>query len=42
MKLLLRNKYYEKAILLKQKMQKILKHIVGNDDDPFGNSCVIL
>ena len=42
MKSLFRNAYYEKAILFKKKIQKIIKLIVGKDDDPFGNYCLIL
>jgi len=33
---------YEKIILLKKKIHKMIKLIVGKDDDPFGNSCLIL
>ena len=42
MKLQFRNDYYTSAIRFKQMLHKILKFITGNDNDPFGNSCVIL
>jgi hypothetical protein len=42
MKLLWRNLYYQQIIPFKKKIDKIIKAILGKDDDPFGNSCVIL
>ena len=42
MKLLFINTDDEKINLFKKKIQKIIKLIVGRDDDPFGNSCLIL
>ena len=42
MKLQFQNELYLKAVLFKQMLQKIVKSVVGKDDDPFGNSCVIL
>lgn len=42
MKLLFKNLRYEEVILLKKKINKIIKLILGKDDDPFGNSCLIL
>ena len=42
MKLLFRNLYQEEIIPLKKKIDKIIKIIMGKDDDPFGNSCLIL
>ncbi len=32
----------KRIIRFKQKLHKILKRIMGNDNDPFNNSCVIL
>jgi hypothetical protein len=42
MKLLFRNLYQEEIIPLKKKINKVIKIILGKDDDPFGNSCLIL
>lgn len=41
MKLLFKNQGYEKIILFKKKIHKIIKLIMGKDDDSFGNSCLI-
>jgi len=42
MKLLFKNLYYEEITVLKKKIRKIIKLIMGKDDDPFGNSCLVL
>ena len=42
MKLLFRKVYYQEIIPFKNKIRKIMKLIMGKDDDPFGNSCLIL
>jgi len=42
MKLLFRNLYHEEIVPLKKKIDKILKALLGNDDDPFSNSFLIL
>jgi len=41
MKLLFRELCYEEIILFKKKIYKIIKLIMGKDDDPFNNSCLI-
>jgi len=42
MKLLFRKVYYQEIIPFKNKIRKIMNLIMGKDDDPFGNSCLIL
>ena len=42
MNLLFKNLGYEKIILLKKKIHKVIKLIMGKDDDPFDNFCLIL
>jgi hypothetical protein len=42
MKFLFGNAAYEKIILLKKTVHKIIKLIAGRDDDQLGNSCLIL
>ena len=42
MKSLFRNLYHEEIIPFKKKIDKIIKLILGKDDDPFDNSCLIL
>jgi hypothetical protein len=42
MNLPFKNLHYEEIILFKKKIHKIIKLIMGKDDDPFGNSCLIL
>jgi len=42
MKFLFGNVDYKKVILFKKKIQQIIKLIRGKDNDPIGNSCLIL
>ena len=42
MKVLFENLFRKKIIPLKKKIDKIIKVMLGKDDDPFGNSCLIL